>query len=125
MNKNQKFKLTISEIFKVSSKIRFVSIIDLNGDIIISEMIPDVQTLLINSSEENFCKHVAVRREMRHEFDKKLGKVNYVHVERENVTQFVVYSKRHSFFITTEPEITSSIKLGMIMKIKKIISTLK
>ena len=90
-----------------------------------SEMKPDVQTLLKKSSEEKFCKHVAVRREMRHEFDKKLGKVNYVHVERENVTQFVVYSKRHSFFITTEPEITSSIKLGMIMKIKKIISTLK
>ena len=125
MNKNQKFKLTISEIFKVSGKIRFVSIIDLNGDIIISEMKPDVQTLLKKSSEEKFCKHVAVRREMRHEFDKKLGKVNYVHVERENVTQFVVYSKRHSFFITTEPEITSSIKLGMLMKIKKIISTLK
>ena len=125
MNKNQKFKLTISEIFKVSSKIRFVSIIDLNGDIIISEMKPDVQTLLKKSSEEKFCKHVAVRLEMRHEFDKKLGKVNYVHVERGNVTQFVVYSKRHSFFITTEPEITSSIKLGIIMKIKKIISTLK
>ena len=71
MNKNQKFKLTITEIFKVSSKIRFVSMIDLNGDIIISEMKPDVQTLLKKSSEEKFCKHVAVRREMRHEFDKK------------------------------------------------------
>ena len=54
MNKNQKFKLTISEIFKVSSKIRFVSMIDLNGDIIISEMKPDVQTLLKNQAKKNF-----------------------------------------------------------------------
>lgn len=125
MNKNQKLKLAISDIFKVSNKIRFVSIIDLNGNITISEMKHDVQTLLKKSSEEKFCEHVAVRRKMRHEFDRKLGRVNYVHVERENVTQFVIYSKTHSFFITTEPEITSNTKLGLVMKIKKIISTLK
>ena len=59
------------------------------------------------------------------EFDKKLGKVNYVHVERENITQLVIYSKKHSFFITIEPEITSDVKSRIAIKIKKIISTLK
>ena len=125
MTKNQNFKSIISQIFKMNNKIRFVSIIDLDGKITASEMKPDLQSLLKKTNEEKFCQHVAVRRNMRHEFDKKLGKVDYVHVERENITQFVVYSKSHSFFITAEPEITSSTKANVIMKIKKIILTLK
>jgi len=125
MEKNRKFKTVISEIFKINAKIRFVSIIDLNGKTTISEMKPDLQSLLKKSNEEKFSEHVAVRRDMRHEFDKKLGKVSYVHVERENITQFVVYSKTHSFFITLEPEIRSNMKASIILKIKKIISNLK
>ena len=58
-------------------------------------------------------------------FNVNFCKLNYVHVERENVTQIVVYSKSHSFFITIEPEITSSVKAHIIMKIKKIVSSLK
>ena len=125
MDKNKKFKTIIPEIFKINNKIRFVSIIDLDGKITLSKMKSDLDSLLKQSNEEKFCEHVAIRREMRHEFDRKLGKVNYVHVERENVTQIVVYSKSHSFFITIEPEITSSVKAHIIMKIKKIVSSLK
>ena len=125
MTKNTKLNSAISEIFKINNKIRFVSIIDLDGKITLSKMKSDLDSLLKQSNEEKFCEHVAIRREMRHEFDRKLGKVNYVHVERENVTQIVVYSKSHSFFITIEPEITSSVKAHIIMKIKKIVSSLK
>jgi len=125
MGKNTKLNSAISEIFKINNKIRFVSIIDLDGKITLSKMKSDLDSLLKQSNEEKFCEHVAIRREMRHEFDRKLGKVNYVHVERENVTQIVVYSKSHSFFITIEPEITSSVKAHIIMKIKKIVSSLK
>ena len=125
MIKNQKFEQVIGDIFKINSKIRYVSIIDLNGKITASEMKPDLQSLLKKSNEAKFSKHVALRRKMRQEFDKKLGKVNYVHVERENITQLVIYSKNHSFFITIEPEITSSVKSRITTKIKKIILTLK
>ena len=125
MNKNQKFNQVISNIFRANSKIRYVSIIDLNGKITASEMKPDLQSLLKKSNEEKFCEHVSIRRKMRHEFDKKLGKVNFIHVERENITQLVLYSKSYSFFITIEPEITSNSKSKIVTKVKKIISTLK
>ena len=52
MDKNKKFKTIIPEIFKISTKIRFVAIIDLNGKIVISEMKPDLQSLLKKSNEE-------------------------------------------------------------------------
>ena len=94
MIKNQKFEQVIGDIFKINSKIRYVSIIDLNGKITASEMKPDLQSLLKKSNKVKFSKHVALRRKMRQEFDKKLGKVNYVHVERENITQLVIYSKK-------------------------------
>ena len=125
MDKNQKFNQVISNIFRVNSKIRYVSIIDLDGRITASEMKSDLQSLLKNTNEEKFCEHVAIRRRMRHEFDKKLGKVNFIHVERENITQLVLYSKSYSFFITIEPEITSNSKSKIVTKVKKIISTLK
>ena len=125
MNKNQKFNQVISNIFRANSKIRYVSIIDLDGRIIASEMKSDLQSLLKKTNEEKFCEHVAIRRRMRHEFDKKLGKVNFIHVERENITQLVLYSKSYSFFITIEPEITSNSKSKIVTKVKKIISTLK
>jgi hypothetical protein len=115
----------ISDIFKINNKIRFVSIINLNGKIVASEMRSDLKSLLKNLNEEKFCGDIAIRRKMRHEFDKKLGKVSYVHVERENVTQLVVYSKLYSFFVTVEPEITISTKSKIIIKIKSIISGLK
>ena len=125
MEKNSKLNQIITEIFKINNKIRFISIIDLKGKIILSEMKSDLNSLLKKSNEEKFCEHVAIRRKMRHEFDTNLGKVNYVHVERENVTQIVVYSKTHSFFITVEPEITSSVKANITMKIKEIVLRLK
>ena len=46
MIKNQKFEQVIGDIFKINSKIRYVSIIDLNGKITASEMKPDLQSLL-------------------------------------------------------------------------------
>ena len=125
MDKNQKLNQVISNIFRVNSKIRYVSIIDLDGRITASEMKSDLQSLLKKTNEEKFCEHVAIRRRMRHEFDKKLGKVNFIHVERENITQLVLYSKSYSFFITIEPEITSNTKSKIVTKVKKIISTLK
>ena len=125
MDKNQKLNQVISNIFRVNSKIRYVSIIDLDGRIIASEMKSDLQSLLKKTNEEKFCEHVAIRRRMRHEFDKKLGKVNFIHVERENITQLVLYSKSYSFFITIEPEITSNSKSKIVTKAKKIVSTLK
>ena len=125
MDKNQKLNQVISNIFRINSKIRYVSIIDLDGRIIASEMKSDLQSLLKKTNEEKFCEHVAIRRRMRHEFDKKLGKVNFIHVERENITQLVLYSKSYSFFITIEPEITSNSKSKIVTKAKKIVSTLK
>ncbi len=61
---------------------------------------------------------------MRTEFDKKLGKVRYVHVERENVTQLVVYTKKNTILVTVEPELNIKKKVQIVNSIKKMVSKL-
>ena len=96
----------IQKIGKLHKKIRFVAIINKNGKILKTEMRDEVTSLLKTKNEEKFCQDVTVRRKMREDFDKSLGKVRFVNVERENISQIVMYAKTKSLFVTVEPEIS-------------------
>ena len=85
----------------------------------------DTYSLLKKENEEKFCKDVVKRKKMRKEFDKSLGKVRYVNVERENISQIVTYVNSKSIFITVEPELTVDSKALLISKIKKITTSIK
>ena len=115
----------IQKIGKLHKKIRFVAIINKNGKILKTEMRDEVSSLLKNKNEEKYCQDVTTRRKMREEFDKTLGKVRFVNVERENISQIVMYAKTKSLFVTVEPEISIKDKTKIISQIKKITSTLK
>ena len=115
----------IKKIGKLHKKIRFVAIISKNGKILKSEMRDEVPSLLKTKNEEKFCQDVTVRRKMREEFNKTLGKVRFVNVERENVSQIVMYAKTKSLFVTVEPEISINDKIQLISQIKKFTSNLK
>ena len=117
--------LIIKKIGKLHKMIRFVAIISKNGKILKTEMRDEVPSLLKNKNEEQFCQDVTVRRKMREEFDKTLGKVRFVNVERENISQIVMYSKKKSLFVTVEPEISINDKIKIISQIKKITANLK
>ncbi|MDX1373212.1 MAG: DUF6659 family protein, partial [Nitrososphaeraceae archaeon] len=112
------------DIIDLDPKMRFVAIIDLKGNIIEAIMKAGKTSLKTQKEEEHFCKQVAQRRKMRFEFNKHLGKVRYVHVEREKVTQMVIYAKRKTIYFTVEPELSINKKLSLVMKIKKMISNL-
>ena len=57
---------------------------------------------------------------MRRGFDRSLGKVSYVHVERERVSQLVVYTPRRTIFVTVEPDMPISSKIRIVARIKRI-----
>lgn len=112
------------DIIDLDPKMRFVAIIDRKGNINESIMKAGKTSLKTQKEEEHFCKQVAQRRKMRHEFDRHLGKVRYVHVEREKVTQLVVYTKNKTVYFTVEPELSINKKLRLVMKIKKLATRL-
>ena len=125
MVQKKELDLLIKKIGKLHKMIRFVAIISKNGKIIKSEMRDEVPSLLKTKNEEKFCQDVTVRRKMREEFDKTLGKVRFVNVERENISQIVMYAKTKSFFVTVEPEISINDKTKIISQIKKLTANLK
>ena len=103
---------------------RFAAIIDLKGNISEAIMKEGKTSLKSQKEEEHFCKQVAVRRKIRRQFDKSLGPVNYVHIERKKVTQIVVYPKHKTVYVTMEPNMEITRKLLIIEKIKKKTSNL-
>ena len=124
MINKEKLQSTISSVFNLSKKIRFVAVISDSGNILLAQMKSDKHSLLKQESEEKFCRDVVKRMKMRQEFDKSLGRVRYVNVERENITQIVTYINSKSIFVTVEPELTVSSKELLISKIKKLSSNL-
>ena len=110
------------DILALNTAMRFASILDLKGNIIEGIMKDRKTSLESQKQQEKFCKDAAKARKMREAYDKKLGKVRYVHTERENVTQITVYVKKFTIFITMEPELSVNKKLQIVTKVKTIAS---
>ena len=119
--KNHKIDLIpiVEDILSIDPRMRFAAIIDLKGNISESIMKEGKTSLKSQKEEEHFCKQVALRRKIRNEFNKSLGKVDYVHIEREKVTQIVVYPKRKTVYVTIEPNMDIIKKLKIVKLIKE------
>jgi len=109
----------VEDILELDPMMRFAAIIDLKGNISEAIMKEGKTSLKSQKEEEHFCKQVAIGRKMRHEFDKSLGPVNYVQIERQKVTQIVLYPKRKTVYVTMEPNMNAGRKLEIIELIKK------
>ena len=120
VSKNLDLATLAEDIIDIDPKMRFVAIIKPNGAIAEAIMKSGKTSLKSQKEEIHFCKQVAKRRKMRKEFDSSLGKARYVHVEREKVTQMVVYPKKHTVYFTMEPELRLEKKLQIVTKIKKL-----
>ncbi len=114
----------VQKILNLDPQMRFAAIIDPKGHIREAIMKTGKTSLESQKEEEHFCKQVAQRRAMRQEFNRSLGKVRYVHVEREKVSQMVIYTKRNIVYFAMEPEMAISTKIRLIAKIKKITADL-
>jgi len=114
----------VQKILNLDPEMRFAAIIDSQGNIREAIMKTGKTSLESQKEEEHFCKQVAQRRAMRQEFDRTLGKVRYVHVEREKVSQMVIYTQRNIVYFSMEPEMPINTKIRLITKIKKITTTL-
>ncbi len=123
---NEKIDLLeiVQKILNLDPEMRFAAIIDPKGNIREAIMKTGKTSLESQKEEEHFCKQVAQRRAMRQEFDKTLGKVRYVHVEREKVSQMVIYTQRNIVYFSMEPEMPINTKIRLITKIKKITTAL-
>ena len=126
MNANKEIELLaiVEKILKLDPAMRFAAILDLNGNILEGIMNENKTSLESQKQQEKFCKDAAKARKMREVYDDTLGKVRYIHTERENVTQITSYTPNSTIFITMEPELRINKKLQIVTKIKKITTDL-
>ena len=122
--KDEQLLKVVENILKLNTAMRFAAILDLRGNIIEGIMKDRKTSLESQKQQEKFCKDAAKARKMREAYDRKLGKVRYVHTEREKVTQITIYVKKYTIFITMEPELSVNKKLQIVTKIKTIASKL-
>src|SRR5215831_12074387 len=101
----------VENIIGLDPMMRFAAIIDLKGNISEAIMKEGKTSLKSQKEEEHFCKQVAIRRKIRRQFDKSLGSVNYVHIERQKITQIVIYPKYKTVYVTMEPKMDITRKL--------------
>jgi len=118
---NHKIELLpiVEDIVALDPMMRFMAIIDLKGNISESIMKKGKTSLKSQKEEEHLCKQIAIRRKIRQQFDKSLGSVNYVHIERQKVTQIVLYPKRRTVYVTMEPNMDIKRKLKLIEVIRE------
>ena len=114
----------IENILALDSAMRFAAILDLDGNILEGIMNENKTSLESQKQQEKFCKDAAKARKMREVYDDTLGKVRYIHTERENVTQITSYTPNSTIFITMEPELRINKKLQIVTRIKKITADL-
>lgn len=114
----------VKKIIDLSPKMRFVGIIDLRGNIVEGIMKKGKTSLESQREQEHFCQQIAERRRMRGGFNRSLGKVTYVHVERERVSQLVVYAQRRTIFVTVEPDMPIASKMKIVARIQGIAAKL-
>ena len=114
----------VEDMIELDPQMRFAALIDKKGKIVEAIMKSGKTSLKSQKDEEHFCRQVAERRNMRHEFDASLGGVRYVHVEREKVTQMVIYPKNYTVYFTMEPEIPIDTKIKLINRVKKMTAKL-
>ena len=114
----------VENILSLDPAMRFAAILDLKGNILDGIMKESKTSLESQKQQEKFCKDAAKARKMREKYNDSLGKVRYIHNERENVTQIISYAPNCTIFVTMEPELRITKKLQIITKIKKITSHL-
>jgi hypothetical protein len=119
--KNNKVDLLpiVESIIGLDPMMRFAAVIDLKGNISEAIMKEGKTSLKTQKEQEYFCKQVAMRRKIRQQFDKSLGPVNYVHIERKKVTQIIIYPKYKTVYVTMEPNMDIKRKLKIVESIKR------
>ena len=126
MNANKEVELLqiVEKILNLDPAMRFAAVLDLKGNILEGIMKENKTSLESQKQQEKFCKDAAKARKMREVYDDTLGKVRYIHTERENVTQITSYTPNCTIFITMEPELRINKKLQILTRIKKITADL-
>ncbi len=105
-------------IVNLDSKIRFVTIIDSNGRLILGGQKDGIQNYLIPEDQKKSLKSASKMWEIRNQFVDFLGKGKYAMAEYEKVKRYTFpLDNTNLLYITTEPELEHNFFIKQIFKL--------
>ena len=109
----------VDEIMDMGPHVRFAAVVELDGKIASGMLRSGGVPLGPRREAERFCSRAARHRRARRGFDASLGRVSYVHVERETAAQFAVYHPEFTVCLTVEPEASIDAKISMVERVRE------
>ena len=107
------------KILKTSKAVRYVSVVSLNGKLIISAHRRTVKTTLSKAESKASLLMAARGWKQRRSLAKKIGRCKYVLAEYDRVKRITLPAgKNHLIYITTDPKANHSAIINKVRKFR-------
>lgn len=103
-----------SRIAAISHYIRFVGIINTNGELMAYKRRENLEPLLDSTATKNQFSHIAIKTDMEAKFDKSLGEVEFVWEERKRVQTISFAIKKYRVWVSIDKKVIRSEILRII-----------
>lgn len=103
-----------AKITAISPYIRFVGIIGGDGRLLAYQRRVGLRPLLDEKSTKSQFSHIAIKKKMESEFDRRLGRVEFVWEERKKVQTISFTIKRNRVWVSIDKRVVRSEILRII-----------
>jgi len=113
------YRTIYEKITKLSSKIRFVTIIDFDGKLMFRAQQEGIISYLDPKSQEKSVQHALQAWRLRERFSESIGKGKYAFAEYEKIKRIVMpIDKDHLIILTTEISEDHNAIIEQLLRIK-------
>ncbi len=120
MSNREDFYNLYNSIMNLDDKVRFVTILDSQGEILFGGQREGIQNYLTEEDQQKSIKHVTNAWFARNQFSSGIGKGKYAMAEYGKVKRFTFpLNDSHIIYITTEPEVESSQFIENVLRIRE------
>jgi hypothetical protein len=110
----KKLEEICNKISLISPYIRFVGIINTNGELLAYKRRENMTPLLDSTATKNQFAHIAIKTDMEAKFDKSLGEVQFVWEERKKVQTISFAVGKHRVWVSIDKKVIRSEMLRII-----------
>jgi len=120
MSNREDFYNLYNSIMNLDDKVRFVTILDNQGDVLFGGQREGIQNYLSEEDQKKSVTHVTDAWFSRNQFSSGIGGGKYAMAEYGKVKRFTFpLNDSHIIYITTEPEVESSSFIENVLKIRE------
>lgn len=115
------FERLCQQVFALHDDIRYAGIIDDFGSLIAGGMRKGIDSITAEDNDELYLVQTALRKSMRHRFDKSMGRARFAYVEREKISMLTFYMEKFTLLLSIEPNVDSHAVIDITKDVQDLI----